>query len=154
MGESQEDWSHKNMGSGEEQSHMQTIVGEGCDYQLVIGIGTVTFAVVNSLTGLIVPEVACQTRQQKWKWRNVATSLVHSLVTGVWAPLSFYQVVMNIILFCRVLSVDFSPGLVTACKTDSHTQPGGRSGTIKHLTLYTRSLFQEDGTSTNKTTKD
>merc|ERR1712183_124964 len=81
----------KNMGSGEEQSHMQAMVGEGCDYQLVIGIGTVTFAVVNSLTGLIVPEVACQTRQQKWKWRNVATSLVHSLVTGVWAPLSFYQ---------------------------------------------------------------
>merc|ERR1719228_2187718 len=79
------------MGSGEEQSHMQTMIGEGCDYQLVIGIGSVTFAVVNSLTGLIVPEVACQTRQQKWKWRNVATSLVHSLVTGVWAPLSFYQ---------------------------------------------------------------
>jgi len=286
---------------------MKTIIGEACDYQLVIGLGTVTFAVVNSLTGLIVPEVACQTRQQKWKWRNVATSLVHSLITGVWAPLSFYQapemqddlirtftfsshalvcfsigyfiydaldmllyhrkrstyellihhffvilcfslavvsrqyiaygalslmveinsiflhtrqlfiithepksslryktnalfnvasflscrilllgwmtrwltvhreeipltfftagsvglaviVVMNIILFCRVLSVDFSPGLITACKTDSregsHPQPGSRSGTNQHLTRYVRSLFQEDGTSTKKTTKD
>jgi len=65
--------------------------GQECDYQLVIGVGAATFALVNCLTGRLVPEVACQTQQQKWKWRNVATSLVHSAVTGAWAPLAFYQ---------------------------------------------------------------
>ena len=65
---------------------------QGCDYQLVIGGGAATFAVVNCLTGRLVPAVACQTEQQKWKWRNVATSLVHSVITGVWAVIAFYQV--------------------------------------------------------------
>ena len=25
-----------------------------------------------------------------WKWRNIATSLVHSAITAVWSPLGFY----------------------------------------------------------------
>jgi len=64
---------------------------QSCDYQVLIGVGAATFALVNCLTGRLVPEVACQTKTQKWKWRNVATSLVHSCITAVWAPLTFYQ---------------------------------------------------------------
>merc|ERR1711860_132190 len=26
-----------------------------------------------------------------WKWKNVATSLIHSFITGLWAPILFYQ---------------------------------------------------------------
>ena len=49
------------------------------------------FTLVNWLTGSVVPSSACQTEQQKWKWRNVATSLVHSTVITVWTPVAFYQ---------------------------------------------------------------
>ena len=28
--------------------------------------------------------------QAAWKWRNIATSLVHSAITAVWSPLGFY----------------------------------------------------------------
>ena len=28
--------------------------------------------------------------QASWKWRNIATSLVHSTITAVWSPLGFY----------------------------------------------------------------
>ena len=66
--------------------------GDTCSYQTVITIGFITFATVNFLTKYIVPPQASQTVQQRWKWRNVATSFLHSLITGIWAPLCFYQV--------------------------------------------------------------
>jgi len=64
---------------------------DDCDYLLLIGVGVVVFTLVNWLTAYLVPSSACQTVQQKWKWRNVATSLVHSVITAVWAPVAFYQ---------------------------------------------------------------
>ena len=63
-----------------------------CSYQSVIALGFVTFTTINYLSKWVVPATACQTSQQKWKWRNVATSFIHSLITGVWAILCFYQV--------------------------------------------------------------
>ena len=63
-----------------------------CDYQVVIALGFLTFSTVNFLSKYVVPLQASQSKQQKWKWRNVATSFVHSLVTGIWAPICFYQV--------------------------------------------------------------
>ena len=68
------------------------MTGDTCSYQTVITIGFLTFTTVNYLTKYLVPSQASQTAQQKWKWRNVATSLVHSLITGLWAPICFYQV--------------------------------------------------------------
>lgn len=65
---------------------------EFCSYHTVVAAGFVTFALVNYLTKYVVPAEACQTSQQKWKWRNVATSFLHSLITGIWAPICFYQV--------------------------------------------------------------
>jgi len=62
-----------------------------CSYQTVITLGFVTFTTVNYLTKYLLPSQASQSVQQKWKWRNVATSFVHSLITGVWAPICFYQ---------------------------------------------------------------
>jgi len=64
---------------------------EFCSYHTVVAAGFVTFALVNYLTKYVVPAEACQTSQQKWKWRNVATSFLHSLITGIWAPICFYQ---------------------------------------------------------------
>merc|ERR1712241_390863 len=58
---------------------------------LLITSGFLAFASVNFLTRFITPRAACQTVKQKWKWRNVATSLVHSVVTGIWAPICFMQ---------------------------------------------------------------
>jgi len=63
----------------------------GCEHHLVICAGAVFFSLVNRVAGWLVPGTVCQTQQQKWKWRNVATSLVHSAITGIWAPLAFYQ---------------------------------------------------------------
>ena len=63
-----------------------------CSHKTVISIGFITFSLVNYLTKFIVPVIACQTPQQRWKWRNVATSFIHSFITGVWAPICFYQV--------------------------------------------------------------
>ena len=54
--------------------------------------GTATFLLVNLLTGVLVPPAASSNQQQRWKWRNVATSLVHSVITGMWAVAAFYQV--------------------------------------------------------------
>lgn len=68
----------KEMDLGSEQGHY-------CDYPLVIVGGAATFALVNTLSGQVVPPSANKTHQQKWKWRNVATSMVHSIITGIWA---------------------------------------------------------------------
>ncbi|XP_064159321.1 TLC domain-containing protein 2-like [Anguilla rostrata] len=46
------------------------------------------FKLVNcGLNNLPAPESA---RRNVWKWRNISTSLVHSLITGLWAVLCFY----------------------------------------------------------------
>ena len=68
------------------------MTGDTCSYQTVITIGFFTFTTVNYLTKYLVPLQASQSVQQKWKWRNVATSFLHSLITGIWAPICFYQV--------------------------------------------------------------
>jgi len=58
---------------------------------LMIGVGAATFLLVNTVTDRLVPVSICHTPQHKWKWRNVATSLLHSLVTAVWSLVAFYQ---------------------------------------------------------------
>ncbi|XP_061575284.1 TLC domain-containing protein 2 [Cololabis saira] len=46
------------------------------------------FRLVNSGVGnLPIPESACR---NAWKWRNISTSFVHSLITAVWAVLCFF----------------------------------------------------------------
>ena len=70
---------------------MEADQGEGCEYPLVIAGGAATFAVVNTISGHLAPQSACNTKQQKWKWRNVATSLIHSIITGTWALGSLLQ---------------------------------------------------------------
>jgi hypothetical protein len=62
------------------------------NYRLVVLLGFVTFATTNFVARFVVPESASKTFQQRWKWKNVATSLIHSIITGIWSPLVFYQV--------------------------------------------------------------
>lgn len=57
----------------------------------VVALGAATFATINYLTRWLLPASACGSVAQRWKWRNVATSLAHSLVSGCWAPTAFYQ---------------------------------------------------------------
>ncbi len=59
-------------------------------YFAYVGAGIFFFTVVNYFTRYTVPSTAASSFQQSWKWRNIATSLVHSLITAVWAPLGFY----------------------------------------------------------------
>lgn len=61
------------------------------DSKAMIAIGFTLFSVVNYLTKYVVPNCATKTYQQTWKWRNVATSFVHSLITGVWSPVVLYS---------------------------------------------------------------
>jgi len=60
------------------------------NYQIYIALSVVAFSLVNFLTRYALPACASNTFRQSWKWRNVATSLVHSFVTGIWAPVAFY----------------------------------------------------------------
>lgn len=46
------------------------------------------FKLVNlGVSKLPMPESACR---NEWKWRNISTSVVHSLITAVWAVLCFF----------------------------------------------------------------
>ena len=51
-----------------------------------------TWRVGRSENKIFLPASADGSIAQRWKWRNVATSLLHSIVSGVWAPFVFYQV--------------------------------------------------------------
>ncbi|KAK3531709.1 hypothetical protein QTP70_025937 [Hemibagrus guttatus] len=56
---------------------------------LTTGASVGFFNLVNRGLGqLYVPETA---QRNIWKWRNIATSFVHSLITGIWAVLCFYM---------------------------------------------------------------
>jgi len=48
------------------------------------------FALTHFLLKLTTPSSALNTTSQTWKWRNTANSLIHSMLTGIWALLSFY----------------------------------------------------------------
>ncbi|KAK0152553.1 TLC domain-containing protein 2 [Merluccius polli] len=56
---------------------------------LATGGSVCSFKLVNALVGrLQAPQGACS---KAWKWRNIATSLVHSSVSGSWAVLCFWR---------------------------------------------------------------
>ncbi|KAK2831389.1 hypothetical protein Q7C36_016475 [Tachysurus vachellii] len=56
---------------------------------LTTGASVGFFNLVNRGLGkLYVPETA---QRNIWKWRNISTSFVHSLITGIWAVLCFYM---------------------------------------------------------------
>ena len=57
----------------------------------VVLCAAATFALVNTLAGHLTPTSASKSPQQRWKWRNVMTSLVHSIITGTWAAAAFIQ---------------------------------------------------------------
>ena len=80
---------------GVEEMGDMTLPVDSCDYKTVIATGFLTFSAVNYLTRFVIPDSACQNPQQSWKWRNVATSFLHSLITGIWAPICFYQVMLK-----------------------------------------------------------
>ena len=63
----------------------------GCWWPGFVAGGAVTYAVFNYLTTFFLPSSACHTACQRWKWRSVATSLLHSVISGLWATLAFYQ---------------------------------------------------------------
>lgn len=52
---------------------------------LTTGASVGVFRLVNAGVGMLpVPESA---RRNAWKWRNISTSFVHSVITAVWAVL-------------------------------------------------------------------
>lgn len=85
----------------EEETGDMTLSMDSCDYKTVIATGFLTFSAVNYLTRFVIPDSACQNPQQSWKWRNVATSFLHSLITGIWAPICFYQVMLKCLRYLR-----------------------------------------------------
>jgi hypothetical protein len=59
--------------------------------KIMVGVGFTVVSITNYLTRFLIPKSATKTQQQKWKWRNVATSFVHSFITGIWAPAVLYS---------------------------------------------------------------
>lgn len=53
------------------------------------------FALTHTLLKSITPKSALGSTSQAWKWRNVANSLVHSAVTGIWAVLRYERLSNN-----------------------------------------------------------
>lgn len=98
LGEEQAEHRHNMSGSAADASaasyHYSNAVPpekEFNPYWGYIAGGFFFFTVVHYLTGFAVPAAAGSTRKAQWKWRNVATSLVHSTITGLWAVVAFYQ---------------------------------------------------------------
>ncbi|KAM9320640.1 TLC domain-containing protein 2 [Gastrophryne carolinensis] len=56
---------------------------------LITGASFVAFRLLNGRLRKLIPAPDSALRNP-WKWRNVSTSLVHSLLTGTWALLGFY----------------------------------------------------------------
>ncbi|XP_051891838.1 TLC domain-containing protein 2 [Pristis pectinata] len=55
---------------------------------LIVGTSFGSFKLINRFVEFLpTPESALRNR---WKWENIATSMVHSVVTGIWAVLCFY----------------------------------------------------------------
>ncbi|XP_059829235.1 TLC domain-containing protein 2 [Hypanus sabinus] len=55
---------------------------------LIIGASFGSFKLISRVVGSFpTPESALRNR---WKWRNILTSMMHSVVTGIWAVLCFY----------------------------------------------------------------
>jgi hypothetical protein len=59
-------------------------------YWAYIGGGFFFCTVVHYLSQYTTPASVATNYRRSWKWRNIATSLVHSSITAVWAPLGFY----------------------------------------------------------------
>ena len=60
-------------------------------YLAYVSFGVFFFVALNGLTSrFLVPESASNNPRQRWKWANIFTSLVHSTITGLGAPLLFY----------------------------------------------------------------
>ncbi|XP_067010877.2 TLC domain-containing protein 2-like [Anabrus simplex] len=49
------------------------------------------FTLNSFLLRFIVPRTAKQNVKQEWKWRNTVNSLIHSLITGLWSCLCFWE---------------------------------------------------------------
>ncbi|KAM3932859.1 TLC domain-containing protein 2 [Leptodactylus fuscus] len=56
---------------------------------LITGASFVSFRLLNGKLESLVPTPSSALRKP-WKWRNIWTSFVHSLLTGTWAVLGFY----------------------------------------------------------------
>ncbi|XP_077150584.1 TLC domain-containing protein 2 [Ranitomeya variabilis] len=56
---------------------------------LVTGASFLAFRLLNGRLQTLIPAPSSALRNP-WKWRNIWTSLVHSLLTGSWALLGFY----------------------------------------------------------------
>ncbi|XP_072285609.1 TLC domain-containing protein 2 [Pyxicephalus adspersus] len=55
----------------------------------ITGASFVCFRWVNGSVNKLIPTPSSALRNP-WKWRNIWTSFVHSLLTGIWALLGFY----------------------------------------------------------------
>ena len=63
---------------------MKEVSFELMDLGIVLGSAGVFKLLNAALKRIPVPVVA---RRNAWKWRNISTSFIHSLLTGVWAVL-------------------------------------------------------------------
>uniref|UniRef100_A0A1B6EW31 TLC domain-containing protein n=1 Tax=Cuerna arida TaxID=1464854 RepID=A0A1B6EW31_9HEMI len=62
------------------------------DAYIVVILSMILFFCNNIWTlKLIVPTSARTSRRQEWKWRNIANSMIHSMITGCGACVCFYQ---------------------------------------------------------------
>ncbi|KAB7505850.1 TLC domain-containing protein 2 [Armadillidium nasatum] len=95
------------------------------------------FFILNKSLTFVIPKAVLKTDKEKWKWKNIMISLIHSVVAGLWAVICFFLfpemaedlinsystlahmlvsfsvglaviVLMNIVLFIRICSTDFS----------------------------------------------
>ncbi|XP_055338305.1 TLC domain-containing protein 2-like [Paramacrobiotus metropolitanus] len=61
------------------------------DLGIIVG-SAVAFAVVNQLFRLYKPWSGATPSKTQWKLRNIATSMLHSCITGIWSFTSFFLI--------------------------------------------------------------
>ncbi|XP_054270146.1 TLC domain-containing protein 2-like [Macrosteles quadrilineatus] len=73
-------------------SEKNTILNGVNDAYVVVTVSLFLFVCNNVwILKLLVPKSARISKRQQWKWRNIANSLIHSVITGCGACVCFYQ---------------------------------------------------------------
>ncbi|KAL7642129.1 UNVERIFIED_CONTAM: hypothetical protein RMT77_006689 [Armadillidium vulgare] len=66
------------------------------------------FFILNRTLNFILPKAVLKTDKEKWKWKNIMISLIHSVVAGLWA------------VICFILFPEMAEDLINSYSTFAH----------------------------------
>lgn len=80
---------------------------EGAKYgSTVVILSSILFYIFGKIAQVAIPASACHA---PWRWKNISVSLIHAVIVGIWACLSFYE------------TPKMAEDLITTYSTSAHT---------------------------------